>query len=196
MPLQLGGQCAVVDRGDGHIYMLVPWEVGCEHPHGYVSEGFDRLVHVVDWRGVQLPPIDRSSEGCMGQDVGVVSTHVNLDIPGRDFASLLVSDVEQDEGSPPVVFKPRGRRRRCTRWSLIVGTWDMDGGDSGSGVDSSTWSSLYTHPLGRVGRWKHSSIFVVFLDEAGQSIDQRCGFCMVEVNVDHVSGWKGSRSDR
>ena len=196
MPLQLGSQCTVVDGGYGHIHVLTPWEVSREHPHGHISEGLDRLVSIVDWHGMQLPPIDRPSEGSASKYIGVVSAHVDLDVLGRDFMSLLVSDVEWDEGSPPVVFKPQGRRQWYTRWSLVVGVWDVDCGDGGSGVDALTWSSLYAHPLGSVGWRKRSGIFVIFLDKAGQSIDQRCGFCMVEVNVDHASGWKGSRSDR
>ena len=61
---------------------------------------------------------------------------------------------------------------------------------------TSSGSSLYTHPLGSIGRRKRSGIFVVFLDEIGQSIDQDCGFRTIEVNIDHAPGWCGSRSDR
>ena len=75
-------------------------------------------------------------------------------------------------------------------------------GNGGGSVDGPAMSTpslaslMYAHPLGSVGQRKHSGIFIVFLDETGQSIDQCCGFCTVEVNVDHASGWNGSRSDR
>ena len=70
-----------------------------------------------------------------------------------------------------------------------MGARDVDSPDVGRGVNSLTLtSSLYTHPLGSVGWRKHSGIFVVFLDESGQSIDQSCCFRTVEVNVDHTSG--------
>ena len=122
---------------------------------------------------------------------------MDLDVLRRDLSSLTVCDVEQDEGSPPVVFKSQGCRRRRACWTFVVGTRDVDGPDVGRRVDSSTLtSSLYTHPLGSVGRRKRSSIFVVFLDKSGQSIDQSCRFRMIEVNVDHALGLCGARSDR
>ena len=122
---------------------------------------------------------------------------MHLDVPRRDFTSLAVGDVKRDEGSPPVVFKSRGCRRRRARGALIVGARDVDGSDVSGGVDpSALTSSSYTHPLGSVGRRKRIGIFVVFLDESGQSIDQPCGFRTVEVNVDHASRLYGSRSDR
>ena len=108
---------------------------------------------------------------------------MDLDVPGGDFSSLSVRDVERDEGSPPVMFKPRGCRRRRARWSFVVGAWDVDGTDVGGSVDPSVLtSSSYTHPLGSVGRRNRIGIFVVFLDESGQSIDQACGFRTIEVN--------------
>ena len=97
--------------------------------------------------------------------------------------------LERDKGSPPVMFKPWGCWRRQVCGALIVGVRDVDGPDVGGGVDSSTlMSSLYTHPLGSVGRQKCNGIFVIFLDKSGQSIDQSCHFRTVEVNVDHASG--------
>ena len=139
----------------------------------------------------------------------IVSVHVDLDIPRWDFPSLAVGDVEGDVGSSSVMFKARGCRRQraplvvrcgstCVRGEVVVSD---DGGDRVDGpalssAKPSLGSSSYTHPLGNVGRRKCSGIFIIFLDETGQSIDQCCSFCTVEVNVDHVPGWCGSRSDR
>ena len=122
---------------------------------------------------------------------------MDLDVLRRDLSALMVSDVERYEGSPPVVFKSWGCQRRRSRDAFVVGARDVDGADIGGGVDSSVLtSSLYTHPLGSVGRRKCSGIFVVFLDKSGQSVDQPCRFCTVEVNVDHAPGLYGSRLDR
>ena len=60
----------------------------------------------------------------------------------------------------------------------------MDGSDIGGGVNASAlMSSSYTHPFGSVGRQKRNGIFIVFLDESGQLIDQPCCFHTVEVSV-------------
>ena len=65
MPLELGNQGAVMNRGDCTINMLPPQKVFCKHTHCNICEWFNGGIEIVDWSSMQLPAIDGAMKGGM-----------------------------------------------------------------------------------------------------------------------------------
>ena len=131
---------------------------------------------------------------------------MDLDVPGWRWASESVGDGEGYRLVPLVDLKilwDEDWRRLPALLSAggIVARWlrsSIARLSSDSCLTSST-SSSYRHPLGRVGRWYCAGIFVVLLDGRGQLIDQRDGVFTREAKSCQVgSDWGRllTRSDR
>ena len=126
---------------------------------------------------------------------------MDLDVPGRCGSPESVGDGERNRLVPLVDLKVlRYEDRRwlspllsacgvVARWSRsVVARLSSD-----SCLTSST-SSSYRHPLGRVGRRYCIGIFVVLLDGRGQLIDQRDGVFMREAKSRQVGITRGRLS--
>ena len=176
-------------------------ELGFQHAHSFVGECFDGFRPIVR-RRVQLASVVRAVGGEAGYDVRVIG-HVDLDEPGWCGATELVGDGEGYHLVPLVDLKVLRDENRCQLPALlsacgIVARWSRSPVarlSSDSCLTSST-SSLYRHPLGRVGRRYCVGIFVVLLDGRGQLIDQRDGVFTREAKSCQVGIERGRLSTR
>ena len=157
--------------------MFGRWKVGLQHAHRFIREGFDLLRPIVGCR-VQLASVVRTVGGESSYHVWVTG-HMDPNVSGRRRASEPVGDGEGYRLVPLVDLKVL--RDEDWRWlSMLIATGGIVARwlrcvparlSSGSCLTSST-SSSYRHPLGRVGRQYGVGIFVVLLDGQGQLIDQ------------------------
>ena len=128
---------------------------------------------------------------------------MDLDIPGWRWVSESVSDGEGYCLVPLVdlkILRDEDRRRLSVLLSAggVVARWSRSVVarlSSDSCLTSST-SSSYRHPLGRVGRRYCIGICVVLLDGRGQLIDQRDGVFTHEVKSRQVRSDRGRLSTR
>ena len=128
---------------------------------------------------------------------------MDLDVPGWRWASESVGDGEGYRLVPLVdlkILRDEDRRRLSALLSAggIVARWSRSSVtrlSSDSCLTSST-SSSYRHPLGRVGRQYCVGIFVVLLDGQGQLIDQRDGVFTREAKSRQVGSNWGRLSTR
>ena len=179
-------------------------EVGFQHAHRLIGKYFYGLRTIVR-HCVQLTLIVRAVGGDAGYDVWVTS-HVDLDESGGGWTTELVGDGEGYRLVPLVDLKILRDEDRCRLPALlsacgIVARWSRSSIarlSSDSCLTSST-SSSYRHPLGRVGRRYCFGIFVVLLDGRGQLVDQCDGVFTREAKSRQVGSERGrlsTRSDR
>ena len=149
---------------------------------------------------MQLAPIVRAIGGESGYDVRVTG-HVDPDVAGGRGSPEPVGDGEGNRLVPLIDLKVlRHKDRRLLPALLsaggIVARWlrsPVARLSSDSCLTSST-SSSYRHPLGRVGRRYRVGIFVVLLDGCGQLIDQRDGIFTREAKSCQVGSDRGRLS--
>ena len=181
--------------------MLCCREVGFQHAHCLIGEHFDGLRPIV-WRHVQLALVVRAVGGDAGYDVWVTG-HVDLDESGRGQMTELVGDGEGYRLVPLVDLKILQDEDWCQLLALLSTCGMVARGSSSSiarlSSDScltSSTSSSYHHPLGRVGRRYCIGIFVVLLDGRGQLIDQCDGIFTREAKSRQVGSERGRLSTR
>ena len=166
-------QRAITHASERVAHMFGHRKVRFQHPHCFVGERLNLLGPVVGHR-VQLAPVVRAVGGESSYDVRVTG-HVDLDVSGWRWTPEPVGDGEGYRLVPFIdlkVLQDEDQRRLSTllpacgvvaRWSRsIIARLSSD-----SCLTSST-SSSYRHPLGRVGRRYCVGIFVVLLDGQGQ----------------------------
>ena len=167
--------------------------------HHLIGEHVDRLRAIVRCC-VLLAPVVRAVGGEASYDVWVIG-HVDLDVPGWRGVTELVSDSEGNRLVPLVDLKIL--RYEDRHWlSMLPSTCCVVAGQSrssiaGSSSDScltSSTSSSYLHPLGRVGRRYCFDIFIILLDGRGQLIDQRDGIFTREAKSCQVGSERGRLS--
>ena len=200
----LGPQRAITHTSKCIAYVLGRREVRFQHAHRFVGEGFNFLGSIVRGR-MQLAPVVRavgSESSCHVR----VTVHGDPDVPGWCGATEPVGDGEWNRLVPLVdlkILRDEDRRWLSTLFSAgrVVAGWSRSVVarlSSDSCLTSST-SSSYRHPLGRVGRRYCVGIFVVLLDGRGQLIDQRCGVFTRDAKSCQVGSDRGrlsTRSDR
>ena len=194
-----GPQGAVTHAPEGVAHMLGRRKVQLQHPHRLVGEGLDLLRPVIGCR-VQLASIVRSVGGEASYNVRVTS-HIDLDVSGWCGAPEPVGDGERNRLVPLVdlkVLRDEDRRLLSSLLSAcgVVARWSRSVVarlSSDSCLTSST-SSSYRHPLGRVGRRYGAGIFVVLLDGRGQLIDQCDGVFTREAKSCQVGRARGRLS--
>ena len=204
VPNDFGPQGAIPHASESVTHMLRHGEIRFQHAHRLVSECFDSFRPIVR-RRLQLASVVRAVGGDAGYDVRVIG-HVDLDEPGWGWTTELVGDGEGYRLVPLVdlkILQDEDRRWLSTLLSAggIVARWSRSPVarlSSDSCLTSST-SSSYHHPLGRVGRRYCVGIFIVLLDGRGQLSDQRDSVFTREAKSCQVGieqGRLSTRSDR
>ena len=164
----LGPQGAITHSAKSITDVYGRWEVRVQHSHGLVGEGFDLLRPIIGCR-VQLTPIVRAVGGESSYHVRVTG-HVDLDISGGRWMPKSVGDGEEYRLVPLIDLKVlRDKDRRWLPALLsacgVVARWSRSSVArlSSNSCLTSSMSSSYRHPLGRVGRRYRVGIFVVLL---------------------------------
>ena len=127
---------------------------------------------------------------------------MNLDVSGGCWSAKLIGNGEGNCSVPLVdleVFRCLEQHvlplLACRSCGVVAGwTRCIDSGLFSISRLTSSSSSSYLHPLGRVGQWYGVGIFVILLDGRGRLIDQHDGVFTCEAKSCQVGRERGNSS--